>query len=49
LAAALKQKPFKIIADAMELGRFMTVHQTIAFDLAARIARKYGIHARKIV
>lgn len=46
LAAALQQKQFKIVADAMELGRFVLASDPVDFDTAARIATKYGFHAR---
>jgi len=47
LAAALGRKRFQIIADVMELGQFKSVHDTLTFDSAARIARKYGLHAAR--
>ncbi len=47
LAALLGQKPFKIIADAMQLGVFANVDQVLAFDSIVRIARAYGFEARK--
>lgn len=46
LAAALQQKQFRIIADVMELGRFAFAGDPVDFDTAARIAKKYGFHAR---
>jgi hypothetical protein len=46
LAAALQQKQFKIVADAMGLGRFMLASDPVDFDTAASIAVKYGFHAR---
>ncbi len=42
LAEQLKQKPFKIIADLMEMGRFFTVNQAIEENVAQRICAKYG-------
>jgi hypothetical protein len=47
LAALLGQKTFKIIADAMQLGVFATANQVIDFNTISRIARSYGIEARK--
>ena len=47
LAKIAGQKPFKIIADLMEIGIFANVNQPIAFDTASRILQKYGIIARK--
>lgn len=43
LAALLGQKPFKIFADAMQLGIFATVNQSLGFDVIAKIVRKYGV------
>jgi translation initiation factor IF-2 len=42
LAAELKQKPFKIIADLMGLGVFATVNQAIDETIAQRICANYG-------
>ncbi len=42
LAEQLKQKPFKIIADLMEVGVFASVNQAIDEKVAQRICAKYG-------
>ena len=42
LAEQLKQKPFKIIADLMEVGVFANVNQSIEETIAQRICYKYG-------
>jgi len=42
LAEQLKQKPFKIIADLMEVGVFANVNQPIEEGIAQRICAKYG-------
>ena len=42
LAEQLKQKPFKVIADLMELGVFANVNQAIDEGIAQRISAKYG-------
>ena len=42
-AERLKQKPFKIIADLMEIGVFANVNQTIDEKIAAQICAKYGL------
>jgi len=42
LADQLKQKPFKIIADLIELGVFANVNQAIDEAVAAKICAKYG-------
>jgi len=43
LADALKQKPFKIIADLMEVGVFANVNQAIDEKFAVQICAKYGV------
>jgi translation initiation factor IF-2 len=42
LAEHLKQKPFKIIADLMQLGVFATVNQAIDELVAQRVCATYG-------
>ena len=42
LAEALKQKPFKIMADLMELKVMATVNQAIDEKIAQQICAKYG-------
>ena len=42
LAAQLKQKPFKILADLMELGVFANVNQAIDEKIAQQLCAKYG-------
>ncbi len=42
LAEQLKQKPFKIIADLMELGVFANVNQAIDEAVAQNVCAKYG-------
>ncbi len=42
LAEQLKQKPFKIIADLMELGHFASVNQAIEEPVAQKVCAKYG-------
>src|SRR5579859_620742 len=42
LALQLKQKPFKIIADLMELGVFANVNQAIEEKFAVLLCAKYG-------
>ena len=49
LAAALRQKPFQIIADLMEIGVFANVHQEVAFDVVTKVVRKYGYTAKRAV
>jgi hypothetical protein len=47
LAALLGQKPFQIVADAMELGIFANVNQALGFKTIAHIAGKYGYTAKR--
>jgi translation initiation factor IF-2 len=42
LADQLKQKPFKIIADLMEVGVFANVNQAIDETTAQKVCAKYG-------
>jgi translation initiation factor IF-2 len=42
LAEQLKQKPFKIIADLMQLGFFFTVNQAIDEVVAQKVCAHYG-------
>lgn len=48
LAELLGQKPFKIIADLMELGVFATVNQVVGFEAISKVARRYGYLAKKL-
>ncbi|SRR6266511_122693 len=48
LAAALRRKPFKVIADRMEVGEFASVHGTVTFETASKVAWKYGFYARRV-
>lgn len=47
LATALKQKPYRILADLMEFGVFAGMSQLISFEIIAKVARKYGYKAVK--
>src|SRR5690349_15868208 len=47
LATLLGQKPFRIIADAMELGIFANVNQPLAFETISQIAGRYGYTAKR--
>ncbi len=42
LAEKMKVKPFKLIADLMEVGVFATVNQSIEEGIAEKICAKYG-------
>ncbi len=47
LAALLGQKPFRIIADLMQIGVFTTLNQVLDFETIARVARMHGSSAKK--
>ena len=47
LAALLGQKPFVILADLMQMGVFACVSQWLGFETISKVARKYGLVARK--
>jgi len=47
IAALIKQKPYKIIADLMELGVFANVNQSLAFEVISQIISKYGYIAKR--
>jgi len=49
LASALGQRPFKIVADVMELGQLKFARDPVGFETAARIAQKYGFIAKRAV
>ena len=47
LAALLKQKPFQIIADLIELKVLANMDQELSFDLIAQVVRRYGYIAKR--
>ncbi len=47
LAKLLGQAPFQIVGDLMQFGVFANVNQHLAFEVVAKVARKYGYRARK--
>jgi hypothetical protein len=47
LAALLGCKPMEIIADLMELRIMATVDQAVTFEVAARVAAKYGFLTKR--
>ncbi len=47
LAGALQLKPFKVVADLMELKLFKSPDDMIDFETASRIARKHGFNPEK--
>jgi hypothetical protein len=42
LARLLHQKPFKIVADLMQIGVFATVDWALPLDAVSKVARMYG-------
>ncbi len=48
LAALVGQEPVRIIADAMELGIFANVNQSLGFKTISQIAEKYGFTAKRM-
>src|SRR4051812_24193555 len=43
LASLLGHKPFQIVADLMELGIFLSTTDSLDFETAAKVLRKYGL------
>jgi translation initiation factor IF-2 len=48
LAGLMGLKPFKVVADVMELGIFKHADGLLDFSTAATIARKHGFAAEKV-
>lgn len=46
LAEAMKLKPFKVVADLMELKIFKHWEELIDFETAAKVAHKHGFHVK---
>jgi hypothetical protein len=46
LAEAMKLKPFKLVADLMELKIFKHSEELIDFETAAKIAQKHGFQVK---
>jgi len=47
LASAIQVKPFKVVADLMELRIFKSPNETVDFETAAIVARKHGYRAER--
>jgi translation initiation factor IF-2 len=45
LAVALQLKPFKVVADLIELGLFKSADDSVDFATASRVAQKHGFQA----
>jgi translation initiation factor IF-2 len=48
LAGLLGLKPFKIVADVLELGVFKHANELIDFATAEAVAQKHGVVAQKL-
>ena len=46
LATALAQKPFRIVADLIDMGVFAGNNQQVDFNTISRVVRKYGLVAK---
>ena len=49
LAELLGLRPFKVVADVMELGVFKHADEVIDFPTAALVAQKHGYVAERVV
>ena len=49
LAELLGLKPFKVVADALELGIFKYAEELIDFPTAAEIGKKHGFAVEKLL
>jgi Translation initiation factor IF-2, N-terminal region len=47
LATLLGQKPFRIVAELMNLGFFLSASEELSFETASLIARKCGFLAKR--
>lgn len=47
LASALSLKPFRIIADLMEVGVFANLNHELDFDSVDKVTRKHGYTAKR--
>ncbi len=47
LAGALHLKPFKVVADLVEMKLFKSPDDTVDFETASRVARKHGYRAER--
>lgn len=47
LARWLHLKPFKVVADLMELQLFKTPEDTVNFETASKVARKHGYNPQR--
>ena len=48
LATALGQRPFRIVADVLELGRLVFAGDPVDFETDSKVAKKHGFHTRHV-
>jgi translation initiation factor IF-2 len=48
LATALGQRPFRIVADVLELGCLVFAGDAVDFETASKVAKKYGFQTRHV-
>ncbi len=47
LAGALEQRPFRVVADLMELGQLKFESDPVDFQTASKVAKKYGFETKR--
>ena len=47
LAEAIRQRPFRVVADLMELGQMKFEGDPVDFEAASKVAKKYGFETKK--
>jgi len=47
LAEALGQRPFRVVADLMELGQMKFAGDPVDFETASKVAKKYGFETKR--
>ncbi len=47
LASTLRLKPFKVVADLMEMKLFKSPDEAVDFETASLVALKHGYRARR--
>ena len=49
LAEKLGQRPFRLVADRMELGQMKFAGDQIGFETASKVAKRYGYETKRQV
>ena len=47
LAKVLRQRPFRVVADLMELNQMKFAGDQVDFETASKIAKKYGFQTKR--